>query len=95
MLTDTRPTQITWDIHTLIHQHREICIHTRYTQERRRSRQAEVNSQAGKDPHVPDEGRPPESPNVAFSAAAAGAQWQGTGEGRAWMSEKRNGKLFL
>ena len=86
MLTDTRPTQITWDIHTLIHQHREICIHTRYTRERRRSRQAEVNSQAGKDPHVPDEGRPPESPNVAFSAAAAGAQWQGTGEGRAWMS---------
>ena len=69
-----------------MHQHREICIHTRYPREWRHSRQAEIDSQAGKDPHVPDvpdEGPPPESPHVAFSTAAAGAQRQGTGEGRA------------
>lgn len=66
-----------------MHQHREIGTHTRYPRERRHSRQAEIDSQAGKDPHVPDvpdEGPPPESPHVAFSTTAAGAQRQGTGE---------------
>lgn len=75
---------------------RDLRTH-RYTRERRHSRQAEINSQAGKDPHVPDDGLPPESPNAAFSTAAAGAQWQGTGEGRAagrqagWVSPTEGG----
>lgn len=83
-----------------MHQHREIGTHTRYPRERRHSRQAEIDSQAGKDPHVPDvpdEGPPPESPHVAFSTTAAGAQRQGTGEGRAagcqtgWVSPAEGG----
>lgn len=46
---------------------------------------------------MPDDGLPPESPNAAFSTAVAGAQGQGTGEGRAagcqagWVSPAEGG----
>lgn len=70
--------------HAFTSTERSVCTQGAVsTQAHRHSRLAEINSQAWKNPHVPDYGLPPESPNVAFSPAARGAQQLGTGEGRA------------